>query len=165
MILSCVQPVYMSSVNLVKKFAAMLVVGFPNCAPPSVQSAKRWNALGVLKDRCQNVLGVVLKTLVLIVVLIRSAAHAMKYTFVTVKAAKKEGIYLSVQHAKKLFVQHAKKIVRGFQGGHVQHLHVFVVTALLMRCVLTADTQTIQMLFGDSILLMLHVSSTTKSTI
>ena len=97
----------MSSVNLVIKFAAMLVVGFPNCAPPSVQSAKRWNALG--KDRCQNVLGVVPKTLALIVVLIRSAAHAMKCTFVTVKAAKKEGISLRVQHAKKLFVQHAKK--------------------------------------------------------
>ena len=98
-ILCCVEYVLiniMSSVNLVIKFAAMLVVGFPNCAPPSVQSAKRWNALGAAKDRCQNVLGVVPKILALIVVVIRSAAHAMKCTFVTVKAAKKEGIYLSV---------------------------------------------------------------------
>ena len=121
----------MSSVNLVKKFAAMLVVGFPNCAPPSsVQSAKRWNALGVLKDRCQNVLGVVPKTLALIVVLIRSAAHAMKCMFVNVKVAKKEGIFLRVQHAMKLFVQQTIQVNATIVG------YVFVSTALLMRRVM-----------------------------
>ena len=131
----------MSNVNLVIKFAAMLVVGFPNCAPPSVQSVERRNALGVAKNRCQNVLGVVPKTLALIAALIQTAANARNCAFVTVKAAKKAGISLRVQHARNLFVRqtiqvnaYPKSVMAGatmVRGASVGYY--FVVTVRYLR--------------------------------